>query len=66
MLLNGRINRANLAWEKTKPQAATAINLLFYGLFVSLISVITGDYTITNPGIHQSWKIPDVHGFLLL
>lgn len=43
MLLNGRINRANPAWEKTKPQAATATNLLFCGLFVRLIFVITGD-----------------------
>ena len=57
MLLNVRINRANPAWEETKPQAATTINLLFYGLFVSLIFVITGAYTITNPGRFQMFTV---------
>ena len=32
--ISGMLSRVNLAWEKTKPQAATTINLLFYGLFV--------------------------------
>ena len=39
--ISGMLSRASLAWEKTKPQAATTINWLFYGLFVRPIFVTT-------------------------
>ena len=51
------LSRVNLAWEKTKPQAATTINLLFYGLFVRPIFVITGAYTISNPESLQMFTV---------
>ena len=55
--ISGMLSRVNLAWEKTKPQAATTINLLFYGLFVRPIFVITGAYTISNPERLQMFTV---------
>ena len=60
-IISGTLSRVNLAWEKTKPQAATSVN------FVVLWSVCASDLCY-NWCLHnqQSWKIPDVQGFLLL
>ena len=55
--ISGMLSRVNLAWEKTKPQAATTINLLFYGLFVRPSFVITGAYTISNPERLQMFTV---------